>query len=614
MEEDLSEKIMSELLIVFIKLGEIIQGTYFSFKSLDKIEIELDKYIKVPNINEKKIDFDSDILYQYFLIKLQKFLTKRKIISFNSIFSVVYFKRIINYLKLIKESNISIAKDKNVKIFIYLLFYFFDESLMEKGTAFKKKRLNLDETFFKGTFIELKEKYSLQVPYKDPEELAKYINICKFEIINDIRKLIEYTFQKIQSHIETYGKKNDEVMKKIYEESCSILAAFDKETSEKFSKDFIQKITNFYLVKENSIFINYICETEESERKMNIDKEFLNSIESQYSTINFDYSLLNNINGKLAHKTKLDQYLIYMKKKYLRMHLSSLPEILKLDLNDDATIFSFLDHTISQGDCYEFENARIFRNQLDNLNQEKIKKIIEEILNENEFFKYYFSALKSDITKKFFNSYLSVDEKNNEFLLHDKLIKGSECFADIYQDFIKKYDKENENFKDFKNLLILKILSYGDRAYNLPYLKKIVINPAQFNFKEKIDDNELKYILKAYILVILLHETEHFLRPVEKNDKVFNDTPRDREGGRMFIKYLFGVLSINHIDINQSKKILDSKFWNDHTSLKTIFNDQLEDTEEENMNEFIMNYFPNSISFCSTKYNKRKMILLGLKK
>ena len=136
-----------------------------------------------------------------------------------------------------------------------------------------------------------------------------------------------------------------------------------------------------------------------------------------------------------------------------------------------------------------------------------------------------------------------------------------------------------------------------------------MINPAQFFLGKDINDNDnnkIKIILKGYLMVILLHETEHYFRLLNKNKKVFDFTPRENEGGRLFIKYLFGVYTINHIDEKQANLILNIENWSDHKKIKNIFSGQIEDYEENDINEFILNHFTNSISFFkSTSRNTR---------
>ena len=59
-------------------------------------------------------------------------------------------------------------------------------------------------------------------------------------------------------------------------------------------------------------------------------------------------------------------------------------------------------------------------------------------------------------------------------------------------------------------MIIFKILPYGDRGYTVRHLNKIIINPSQFLIGEEIDELNIKTILKSYLIVILLNETEYF--------------------------------------------------------------------------------------------------------
>ena len=163
----------------------------------------------------------------------------------------------------------------------------------------------------------------------------------------------------------------------------------------------------------------------------------------------------------------------------------------------------------------------------------------------------------------------------------------SENFNECYSIFMNEYDKKNDGYKKFKSLIIHKILPYGDRAYTLKKLKKLIINPAQFflgnNLKGEVG---MKTIIKGYLTIILLHETEHFLRLFDENNNVFPLTSRENEGGQLFIKYLLDVCSINHINSTQANDILDIDTWKDHEKLKKIFIGQLEDIEEEKEENF----------------------------
>ena len=104
-----------------------------NLKIISKEESEKELFLKktFPNINfqqkEKGESFETKKLYTYFIKKIYKYFEKGKIIYFNSPYSVLYFKRIIDYLTNLVNSNIDIVEDDLIKIFFYLLFLYFDE-------------------------------------------------------------------------------------------------------------------------------------------------------------------------------------------------------------------------------------------------------------------------------------------------------------------------------------------------------------------------------------------------------------------------------------------------------------------------------------------------------
>ena len=389
-------------------------------------------------------------------------------------------------------------------------------------------------------------------------------------------------------------------MKEMYNDAGSILYEIDiscNENTNDLSKDLINKLNNFYLNYNYLIFTNYISENQRDDLEGGINQKFLQKKKKDYLPSEFDYSFANNLTTNEKHNEKIDNYVKHRSTNYKRMEYSWFPEVFKFGLDTETSIFAFSEYDIST----QFDLISKFKIKLENLEQKNIINMIKEILNDNDFYEHYFSILKCDIIKNFFNSYLTVNENENTFQRHEYKTDNSECFDKVYSDFIKQFDKRNENYKDFKDLIIYKILPYGDRAYTLKHLKKLAINPAQFFIGNDLQgDIDVKIMLKGYLIVILLHETEHFLRILDNEKKVFPVTPRQREGGKLFIKYLFDVYSINHINKDQAEKILNIDNWKNHQELKTIFTDQLEEIEEEkgeNFNEFLHNYFKNSISF-----------------
>ncbi len=606
--------ILKTMLNVFSSAIEKMSEKTLFFKKLCMNQTQLKEKFgeieRTDRINMEILTFETNDLYQHLLRNINKYLIKESKRTFNSYYSVLNFQRIIYYLQKLVEKNINIVDDNIVKIFFYLLFLYFNQQ-----NENEKKKINLDETFFRGTFFELKAKYSKIVAYEDSEKIKKLIKEWKLKMENDLIALIDYTFTDIKNYLDKFGDLSDNIMNNMRDKAVEILFEVIKQ-KEGLSNDLIEKVKKFYEIKEHLIFTNYVSETDESKITKLIDSNLLHNSEEQYSSLNFNY----NLSSDESLDEKLEKYLDYKTKYYKRMFLSSLHEIFKCkcDLDDEIIIFSFSESEIKFRESEEFYNIENFKNKLKNLNDNKILKMIEDILDKDDIYEIYFSILKSSIVEKFYSSnlYLGEDDKEFKFLAEEE--KNSECFKDIYFNFLNNYDKKDENFKTFKDLIILKILPGGDRAYTLRYLKKIVINPAQFFLGKEFNDNndnKIIFILKGYLMVILLHETEHYFRLLNKNKKVFDFTPREKEGGRLFIKYLFDVYSINHINETQANLILNIENWSDHQKIKNIFSEQIEDYEENDINEFILNHFTNSISFFKrATRNIKFQKFIGIKK
>jgi hypothetical protein len=613
MSDALSSKvILSELLeILFSYLKENIKDTRLDFsKKNDKIRNLINKLeIKGFEFKIEKTTFESKVLYKNILLAMNAYSLGRYELNFNSSYSTLYFYKIIHYLQKLLKSNIDISEDETVKIYFFLILLY---SYHQRCTFIPdKKKLVLDSAFYKGTFIELENKYSKDVPYKEikengnddePEEIKEFIINCKDKMKSDLTNLIDQTFSSIKQYLDNYGNESDELIISMKNDVKDILFNISSSGFD-LSKNFIQYRKIFYSQKEYLIFNNFICDTDENNIDEKIDSSFIKSIENKYIDSNFS---INSSNIK-DNKTKLNEYLEHNKKYYRRM-LLNINKILDIDFEDEVNMFSLIDSHIVSRFSPDFELFYQFKNKLkiENIYQDKILRNIRTIIDDNEFYKTYFSILRSDVVKNFFTSNLYLKDDNSfEFELLENKIENSECFDEIYNNFLDEYDKGSENYTSFKKLLILKILPLGDRAYTISFLKKIVINPSQFFIGSDIKDNNIiNEILQGYLMVILLHETEHYFRLLNKNGKVLDSTPRDKEGGRLFIKYIFDVYSINHINNEQAKSILNLNNWKTHKKLKNIFSGELEDYDKDNIDDFISKQFTNSISFYSRKYNK----------
>ena len=577
---DISSNLQRKISCIFVNEHEIFKD----FLHKNNIEKRIFSTEKV-NYNFETKEFYIKILYELYEIIFGANME----IKFNSYYSLLYALRINNFLKiLLTDSNLKIAGNPKIKIYLYLLF------LHITGDEITVKKLNLNEGFFVGTFEELKREYP-EFKYKDSIYIENLLNNMK-KIYNDyLENFLLRIFQKIISYLNEYGNINDDLIKNMNSDSNKIIYKLNNGINDEVKEE----IKKYYENNDYLIILNYFSYIEYKGYETN-KKIDLKNIKKQIDEENYEKNYIenleqNNINTNITDLEKYDEYKNQVKSR----NILSFPKLIaKMGFDDEIVICSLLEAGYNDDSNINYQNMENIKINIDNLYDKKTKGYIEEILSKNELYESFFSIINSDIIKTFFTSHLFIGENDKEFTIQPSKIKDSECFENAYNNFITKYNKPGYN--DFKNLIIIKILTKGTRACVLPPLKKYIINPSQLYIGANINNNdEIKEILKGYLLVILLHETEHFLRTWdEENKNVFASTPREREGGRLFIKHIFGLESINRINCEQAEKILNLNNWKNHEIIKSIFENQ---KEESDINKYYSKIYPKSISFYLTK-------------
>ena len=283
-------------------------------------------------------------------------------------------------------------------------------------------------------------------------------------------------------------------------------------------------------------------------------------------------------------------------------------EILSINTDDVETSVLFLDF-YNINNC--FGNALNIDGEFKNY-IEKFKLIdeakkdythqIKEILDNKDFIEKLKSILKSNAVKtylenkrKFFENSFNVELVQGEGDKYDDNLKNE------YSYFIELFEKD-VNF--FKKLIVFKYLPKNMRAYVIPYMR-IALNPLFIETSDSLEENiEIqKNILTSYLIIILIHEIIHLLKFFKREKIYFNTipgTPLSKEGGKVFINYLFGVSIVNSLTYEQSQKINDINSWNDIDILRNIFqNDKkiTEDKESSNNSIFYIKYYSSDYDF-----------------
>ena len=134
----------------------------------------------------------------------------------------------------------------------------------------------------------------------------------------------------------------------------------------------------------------------------------------------------------------------------------------------------------------------------------------------------------------------------------------------------------------FSKLFILKYLPKYKRAFVDPNMR-IIINPLYFELSDSLDEKKRNEIFKAYLFIIILHEIVHLVKFMkEKSFKYSNipQTPKRKEGGKMFINYLFNIPMICSINYKQALEVNKPENWNKPELLSNIFKEQRKWYEE----------------------------------
>ena len=129
---------------------------------------------------DDKIDFINGRDF-YFMFIIEMFKLEHKNISFRSYYSFLYFIKNINYLQILNDSDINIHENKKVKIFLFVSLLLLTNQMKENDLE------DLNEAFFKGTFIELNREYS-KILYEESNK----VNELKTNWSNEVKRNIYY--------------------------------------------------------------------------------------------------------------------------------------------------------------------------------------------------------------------------------------------------------------------------------------------------------------------------------------------------------------------------------------------------------------------------------------
>ena len=219
---------------------------------------------------------------------------------------------------------------------------------------------------------------------------------------------------------------------------------------------------------------------------------------------------------------------------------------------------------------------------------------LNKILENDVFFEHLELVLKSNSVKNYLENKRLFNNNNNSV----EFASNNNYDDDLSNEYELLLENMKNDKKYLKKLIIYKYLPKYKRAFVNP-LMRIIINPLFIELSNSLknDYEKTKEILKAYIIIILIHEVVHLLKFFKKTFS-FKYTQKNKEWGEIF-EYLFGLSKINNISYEQAKMINNLNNWNSIHNLHKIF-EKNNDENIKNLKEQLYNQSDYYIKFYDT--------------
>ena len=238
---------------------------------------------------------------------------------------------------------------------------------------------------------------------------------------------------------------------------------------------------------------------------------------------------------------------------------------------------------------------------------------IKEIIDDINFIDLVKNIMKSPVMKDAYNRIFYYYSTNRKFDMFEEdlpdgkiseennLINNKTILA-YYNEFCAKLNDLNYN-----KLFIIMNLPESIKGFAFRFLK-IIINSEGVKLKtngRNIDKQSIFALLKAYLIFLVIHELNHFMKRYLNQNKSFKvyKTPEIKdykEGGEgeQLIKLLFGhILIENSLNIKQAEYILDINNWKNQ-SVQVFRNDFMKIKKNNNNDKCIVFLSSEEKSIC----------------
>lgn len=364
-----------------------------------------------------------------------------------------------------------------------------------------------------------------------------------------------------------------------------------------------------------------------------IDKDYSEYYPNFNKENNFTQTLINKINKKTLDtlQSTINKIPIgnQMEIKNIKEHNLKLPfplledylSSLKKDINTNVlskkNLYNFYKLCFPDFEKLTQENFIGNINNIDSPTDLISNNDIKKVLDDENFIDLIKKIMKSPIMKEAYTRIFYYYSKNGDFDIYEEeltkdILKEKFTEADkknlinnktilaYYNEFCQKLDDLNYN-----KLFIIMNLPESIKGFTFRFLK-IVINSNGVKLKatsQDIDYSSILLLLKAYLIFLIIHELNHFMKRYLNQNKSYKicKTPEIKEykeGGELLIKLLFGhILIENSLNIEQAKYILNVENWYKH-SVKSFREDFMKIKKNNNKEKCIVFLSSEKKSIC----------------
>lgn len=597
METPVQMKIMEKLRIIFKTINLMLESSLFSPKNIGELypqkikEIVFEQKLfetmnmedmeRISKLEKKYIykdEFENNenfyaILYDIFLNKMHKYYNHKadSIVLFKTFNEAYFYKKYISYLSefiekypetlsddIIKEKLFEIIHCLGADDELYYQDFYFYISMYHIHYHYQKNDISIPEyKKFNDTIFENSNTEAILTKIKDEKKsilnfLIKYVNNRKGK--NHLLDMLFETKKEIKNNI-----------------------FFENDDFEKVCWNEIAKS------KEKNL-INYLQNNKTDKDVVALDKLFeveddLNDKFKFYFTNNMKSFLSLPQEDKYVIVNSFDDKLSFYK---LNLEYNTLKISYDEGMKKENNIKNIVQEIIEDKEFYNsiraiFTSEKVVdycKNPIQYIKGNKVKIYDEKEEEKKKIKKFTVPKLNEDEKAPDFESNGFPDLTKPEPLLEEELInlKNKEEKDDYKCQLQRDYEYFLDNVFDenfLKERIVYSYLPNCIKAF-VCCVPKIMINicgNSIISYKDDINSEDYKTILKALYTVIIIHEFIHLIRRENRNESLTNEfTPKPdknsyNEGGQSFIYHVFGDFKIYYLDIQFAKAILNLDSW-----------------------------------------------------